>query len=114
MSGDSSATTRRQIPNPRLPLRAGVILRVRTVWAVPQVVASAVTVTMTELCIGSVVNPVAHLRGLPVAVVNQDRGATIGSQDLEVGQQVQAGLLAAPAVSHRLRVDVSSLPQAPL
>jgi hypothetical protein len=45
-------------------------------------------------------------------VVNQDRGATIGSKHLEVGQQVEAVLLAAPAVTHRLHVDVSSLSQA--
>jgi YhgE/Pip-like protein len=47
-----------------------------------------------------------------VAVVNEDRGATIGSQHLDAGQQVQAGLVATPAVAHRLHVDVSSLAQA--
>jgi YhgE/Pip-like protein len=66
---------------------------------------------MTMLYISSVVNPMAHLRGLPVAVVNQDDGATIGSQHLDVGQQVQAGLLANPAVSHWLSLDHSSLAQ---
>jgi YhgE/Pip-like protein len=67
---------------------------------------------MTTLYIGSVVDPLAHLRGLPVAVVNQDRGATVGSQHLEIGQQVQAGLLASPAVMGRLHLVVSSLPEA--
>jgi YhgE/Pip-like protein len=67
---------------------------------------------MTTLYMGSVVNPLAHLRSLPVAVVNEDRGATVGSQHLEVGQQVQAGLLASPQVSGRLRLVVSSLPDA--
>jgi YhgE/Pip-like protein len=67
---------------------------------------------MTALYIWSVVNPLAHLRGLPVAIVNQDRGATIGTQNLEAGQQVQAGLLGAPAVRHWLHLEVSSLPQA--
>jgi YhgE/Pip-like protein len=61
---------------------------------------------------GSVVNPPAHLRGLPVAVVNQDRGATVGSQHLGVGQQVQAGLLASPQVTSRLHIVVSTLPEA--
>jgi YhgE/Pip-like protein len=79
---------------------------------IPLIAGSVVVAAMTALYIGSVVNPLAHLRGLPVAVVNQDRGATIGSQHLEVGQQVQASLLAAPAVSHKLHVDESSLPQA--
>jgi YhgE/Pip-like protein len=95
-----------------MPVRAGRILRVRTVWTIPLMLASVVVAAITALYISSVVNPLAHLRGLPVAVVNQDRGATIGSQDLEVGAQVQAGLLANPAVSHWLHLDESTLPQA--
>jgi YhgE/Pip-like protein len=67
---------------------------------------------MTALYIGSVVNPLAHLRGLPVAVVNQDRGATVGSQHLEAGRQVQADLLASPVVSSRLHLELLTLPQA--
>jgi YhgE/Pip-like protein len=87
-------------------------LRVRTIWLIPLVTASVVVAAMTALYIWSVVNPLAHLRGLPVAIVNQDRGATIGAQHLEAGQQVQAGLLGAPAVTHWLHLEVSSLPQA--
>jgi YhgE/Pip-like protein len=79
---------------------------------IPLVTASVVVAAMTTLYIWSVVNPLAHLRGLPVAIVNEDRGATIGSQHLQAGQQVQAGLLAAPAVTHWLHLDVSSLPRA--
>jgi uncharacterized phage infection (PIP) family protein YhgE len=36
----------------------------------------------------------------------------VGSQRLTAGQQVQAGLLASPAVSHWLHLEVSSLPRA--
>jgi YhgE/Pip-like protein len=114
MSADSSATAQRHSPDPRLPVRAGQLLRVRTVWTIPLIMASAVLAVMTMLYISSVVNPLAHLRGLPVAVVNQDRGATIGSHHLDVGQQVQAGLLANPAVSHWLSLDHSSLAQSEL
>src|SRR5260370_39135819 len=112
MSADSPATVRRQTPDPRLPVRARQLLRVRAVWAIPLVLASVVVAVMTALYIASVVNPLAHLRGLPVVVVNQDRGATVGSQHLEIGQQVQAGLLASPAVSGRLHLMVSTLPPA--
>jgi YhgE/Pip-like protein len=108
MSADSSATAQRHSPDPRLAVRAGQLLRVPTVWTIPLIVASAVVAVMAVLYISSVVNPLAHLRGLPVAVVNEDRGATIGSQHLDVGQQVQAGLLASPAVSHWLSLDHSS------
>jgi len=111
MSPDSPAAGRRS-PDPHLPVKAGHLLRIRALWAIPLVVASAVVAVMTALYIGSVVDPLAHLRGLPVAVVNQDRGATVGSQHLEVGQQVQAGLLASPVVSGRLQLELLTLPQA--
>ena len=112
MDTQSSATSRRRTGDPRLPVRAGAILRVRTIWLIPLITGSVVVAAMTTLYIWSVVNPLAHLRGLPVAIVNQDRGATIGSQHLDTGQEVQSGLLAAPAVKHWLRLDVSTLPQA--
>lgn len=112
MTADSSASARRRMADPRLPVRARQLLRVRAVWAIPLVVASVVVAVMTALYIGSVVNPPAHLRSLPVAVVNQDRGTSLGSQHLDVGQQVQAGLLASPQVTGRLRLVVSTLPEA--
>jgi YhgE/Pip-like protein len=112
MSRGSSASSRRRAPDPRLPVRAGRLLRVRALWAACLIVASLVVAAMTALYIASAVNPLAHLSGLPVAVVNQDRGAAVGTQRLEIGRAIQAGLLAAPAVSGRLHLEVLTLPQA--
>jgi YhgE/Pip-like protein len=108
----SSPGARRRTPDPRLPVRAGRLLRVRTIWVIPLVVASLVVAAMTALYIGSAANPLAHLSGLPVAVANQDRGAAVGTKRLELGQQIEAGLLAAPAVTDRLHLEVLTLPQA--
>jgi hypothetical protein len=44
--------------------------------------------------------------------VNQDAGATAGGHRLQVGAQVQDGLLAAPAVTGRLRLEPMTLAQA--
>ena len=108
----SSASARRGTPDPRLPVQARHLLRVRTLWVIPLLVGSVVVAIMTALYIASVVNPVAQLSGLPVAVVNQDQGATAGPQHLDIGQQVEAGLLASPAVSGRLHLEALTLPQA--
>lgn len=112
MSPDSSATDRRHTPDPRLPVRAGRVLRVPAIWVVPLVVGSLVIAIMTAFYIGSVVNPLAHLRGLPVAIVNQDQGATAGSQHVDFGQRVEAGLLSSPKVSGPLGLEPSTLAQA--
>jgi YhgE/Pip-like protein len=106
------APARRRAADPRLPVRAHQLLRVKAIWVVPLVLGSVVIAAMSALYIGSVVDPIAHLHGLPVELVNQDRGATVGGQHVDFGQQVQAGLLASPEVSGRLHLTVTTLPQA--
>jgi YhgE/Pip-like protein len=59
-------------------------------------------VLMTYVYIGSVVDPVAHLRGLPVSVVNEDTGAQVGGSRLDFGALVQKGLARSPRVSMQL------------
>jgi len=68
----------------------------------PLILGSVVVVLITALYVGSVVDPLDHLHDLPVAVVNQDRGATMGAQRINIGQEVQRGLSDSPAVSGRL------------
>jgi YhgE/Pip-like protein len=112
VSHSSPDGDRRRTPDPRLPVRAGRLLRVRAIWLAALVVGSLVVAAMTALYIASATDPLAHLTGLPVAVVNQDRGATVGGQRVDVGRQVEAGLLAAPAVTDRLRLETLTLSQA--
>jgi hypothetical protein len=47
-----------------------------------------------------------------VAVVDQDQGAAVGTQRVDIGQQIEGGLLAAPAVTDRLRLEKLTLHQA--
>jgi YhgE/Pip-like protein len=79
------------------------------VWILPLILGSAVVVLITAFYVGSVVDPLAHLQGLPVAVVNQDRGATIGTRHVNIGQQVQRGLSGSTAVSGRLALTDTTL-----
>ncbi len=108
----SSSGARRRTPDPRLPVRAGRLLRVRAIWVTALVVGSLVVAAMTALYIASATDPLAHLSGLPAAVADQDRGAAVGAQRLQIGQQIEAGLLAAPAVTDRLHLEVLTLSQA--
>jgi YhgE/Pip-like protein len=75
-------------------------------------VGSLVVAAMTALYIASTTDPLAHLSGLPVAVVDQDQGTTVGAQRVDFGRQIESGLLAAPAVTDRLRLEQLTLPQA--
>jgi YhgE/Pip-like protein len=79
------------------------------VWILPLIIGSIVVALISVFYIGSVINPLGQLHGLPVAVVNQDRGAGAGARHINIGQKVQTGLSAAPAVSSRLGLNNTTL-----
>jgi YhgE/Pip-like protein len=97
------------VPRRAFPVRAKDLLKVRAVWILPLVLGCVVVALITAFYVGSVVDPVAHLHGLPVAVVNQDRGAVIGTRQVNIGQQVQRGLSGSTAVSGKLALTDTTL-----
>ena len=93
-------------------IRASTLLRVRNVWLVPIGLAAVLLFFMTLFYIGAVVNPAGHLSGLPVALVNEDRGGTMQGSPVNFGAEVAAGLEHSPAVTSQLALDEVSLAQA--
>jgi YhgE/Pip-like protein len=75
-------------------------------------IAAVMVGLITAFYIASVVDPIAHLRDLPVLVVNEDSGATIGGQRLDIGRQVEEGLSRSRVESSHLQITNSALPQA--
>jgi hypothetical protein len=55
---------------------------------------------------------VGHLHGLPVLVVNEDAGATVGPRHVDVGSQVVSALEHTTAVSSRLSLDPVTMAEA--
>jgi uncharacterized phage infection (PIP) family protein YhgE len=62
--------------------------------------------------IGSVVNPTGHLHGLPMMIVDQDSGAGVDGQHLNVGASMTGALLHARAVTDRLTLTSATASQA--
>ena len=56
------------------------------------IVGSIMLALITVFYVGSVVNPVGHLRGLPISIVNQDAGVSIGPRQVDLGTELQSGL----------------------
>jgi YhgE/Pip-like protein len=90
-------------------VRAKGLLKMRALWAIPVIVGSILLLLVTVVYIGSVVNPVGHLRGLPVSIVNDDAGATIGARHVDFGAQLQSGLTGSRAVSTLLSLTPERL-----
>ncbi len=93
-------------------VRAFGLLRARPVWILPVVLISVVIALMTLIYFGSIVDPASHLRGLPVAIVNEDTGADTPTGHVDLGQNVVTGLTGSPAVSSRLGLKQGTLAQA--
>ena len=69
MSSESRAPTRHGgASKGAFPVRAPDLLKVRAVWILPLVLGSVVVVVVliTAFYVGSVVDPLDHLHGLPV------------------------------------------------
>ncbi|MEU2124470.1 YhgE/Pip domain-containing protein [Nocardia niwae] len=77
---------------------------VRT-WTRPIVVVTLLMALLSVMYLGYVVNPEKNLHDLPLAVVNQDVGDTLGGKQADVGRQITEALTAqVPADKVDLRV----------
>jgi YhgE/Pip-like protein len=90
-------------------VRAKHLLKARGVWAIPVISGSIVLVLVTVFYVGSVVDPVGHLRGLPVSIVNEDAGASVGLRHVDLGAQLQSGLTSSRTVSNLLSLTSQRL-----
>lgn len=111
MSTRASTSTGPESPAPP-SLRASKLLGARILWITVVAIATVLIGLMTLFYVGSVVDPVEHLNGLPVLVVNEDSGSTVGAQQVNIGNQVVAALTTSSAVSTRLSLDSVTMPEA--
>jgi YhgE/Pip-like protein len=110
----SSAVESLTVSTPKLsadayPIRARMVLRIPRLWVITLLVASIMVGLITAFYIASVVDPISHLRDLPIVVVNEDNGAMIGAQHLNIGHEVQTGLTTSHVVSSHLQILTSGM-----
>jgi hypothetical protein len=79
---------------------------------IPLILAALFISLMATIYMGSVIDPVAHLHGLPGAVVNEDTGAAAGGRQIQTGDNIVRALAGSPDVSRRLRLESVSLAEA--
>ncbi|MDO8212541.1 YhgE/Pip domain-containing protein [Conexibacter sp. CPCC 206217] len=87
------------------PLGALDLLRKRPLWVAPIVLGAVVIALMTALYIGSVVDPIDRMDGLPVSVVNLDDGG----DSMNLGRALEAQLLRTETTSGKLAVHAEPL-----
>ncbi|HEY0276811.1 MAG TPA: ABC transporter permease [Solirubrobacterales bacterium] len=82
-------------------LRAVELLRRKPVWIAPVLIGVVLIGLMTVLYLGSAVDPVDHMDGLPVSLVEKDDGGA--------GAELQKALLGSPEVSKKLAIHIESM-----
>ncbi|MFF4738387.1 YhgE/Pip domain-containing protein [Streptomyces sp. NPDC001262] len=76
------------MPSPQPPS----VLRSPRLWIGSGLILAVVAALFSLLYVGGNVNPKGHLRDLPVALVNSDKGATVQGKPLNAGEQVVSGI----------------------
>ncbi|MEU7167182.1 YhgE/Pip family protein [Streptomyces morookaense] len=76
------------MPSPQPPS----VLRSPRLWIGSGLILAVVAALFSLLYVGGNVNPKGHLRDLPVALVNSDKGATVQGKRLNAGEQVVSGI----------------------
>src|SRR6201996_7808734 len=82
-------------------LRAVELLRRKSVWIAPIAIGVVLIGLMTTLYLGSAVDPIDHMHGLPVSLVQQDHG--------RFGKSLENALLGSPEVTDKLAIHVESM-----
>ena len=91
-------------------LRAVDLLRRKPVWIAPLAIGVILIGLMTTLYLGSAVDPIDHMHGLPVSLVVEDQAAPVaGGKGLDAGAALQKALLGSPEVSEKLAIHVESM-----
>jgi YhgE/Pip-like protein len=93
-------------------VRAIDLLRTRKIWVLPITLASLLVGFIAFIYLGSVINPTAHLHGLPVRLINEDTGATVDGRHVNLGASVANELMNSRSVTSRLKLQPGTLSQA--
>lgn len=93
-------------------MRASDLLRVRKCWIFPLALSAVFVGLMSAIYIGSVINPTGHLHGLPVMLVDEDRGAVVDGRHIDIGASLAGALERSPKVAGPLGIRRATLAQA--
>ncbi|MDH6576920.1 DUF3533 domain-containing protein [Kitasatospora sp. MAP5-34] len=81
---------------------AARVLRTPRVWLVPTIIIGLVTLLLSLVYMGGILNPRGDLHRMPIGLVNLDRGAVVAGQPTNLGAQITAGIATAPDPAHQV------------
>ncbi|MFF7308405.1 DUF3533 domain-containing protein [Streptomyces sp. NPDC008137] len=64
------------------------VLRARALWIASGVITGVLALLFAVLYVGANIDPVGHMKNLPVGLVNADKGAAVGGKQVNLGAQI--------------------------
>ncbi|MFI0085383.1 DUF3533 domain-containing protein [Streptomyces bobili] len=64
------------------------VLRAKPLWIANGVITGVLALLFTVFYVGASIDPVSHMKELPVGLVNADRGAAAGGEQVNLGRQI--------------------------
>ncbi|MFF7986676.1 SNG1 family protein [Streptomyces sp. NPDC007901] len=64
------------------------VLRAKPLWTANGVITGVLALLFTVFYVGANIDPVDHMKNLPVGLVNADKGADVGGEQVNLGAQI--------------------------
>ncbi|MEV0637388.1 SNG1 family protein [Streptomyces sp. NPDC050619] len=64
------------------------VLRAKPLWIANGVITGVLALLFTVFYVGASIDPVDHMKNLPVGLVNADKGAAVGGEQVNLGRQI--------------------------
>ncbi|MEU9014346.1 DUF3533 domain-containing protein [Streptomyces sp. NPDC048479] len=74
----------------------GQVLRNPKIWVLPTVIVGVLSLLLSLIYLGGILNPRSDLHRMPIGMVNADRGATVMEQRVNLGARITAGIKTSP------------------
>ncbi|GAA0690641.1 YhgE/Pip domain-containing protein [Kitasatospora atroaurantiaca] len=72
------------------------VLRTPKIWVVPVIVIGLVTLLLSLIYMGGILDPRGDLHRMPIGLVNADQGATVAGQPTNLGAQITTAIAGSP------------------
>lgn len=68
------------------------VLRAKPLWIANGVITGVLALLFTVFYVGANIDPVGHMKNLPVGLVSADKGAAVGGKQLNLGAQISESI----------------------
>ncbi|MET9458389.1 SNG1 family protein [Streptomyces canus] len=68
------------------------VLRAKPLWIANGVITGVLALLFTVFYVGANIDPVDHMKNLPVGLVNADKGAAVGGKQVNLGAQISESI----------------------